>query len=89
MAMEVKKYQVNCPFSNRPEFVYVYVLESGDIHMAAFNGCDNNYHACPECDELCKAKAQKLFDQESCAEQPLHGHPLEPGSPGMPKRTHE
>ena len=70
MESGVKKYQVNCPFSNRPEFVYVYALDDA----AAFNGCDNNYHACPECNEFCKAKALQLFDQESCAGQPPRAH---------------
>jgi hypothetical protein len=70
MAMEVKKYQVNCPFSNRPEFVYVYVLNDA----AAFNGCDNNYHGCPECNELCKAKALQLLDQERREGPPPHLH---------------
>ncbi len=70
MESGTKKYQVNCPFSNRPEFVYVYVLNDA----AAFNGCDNNYHSCPECNELCKAKALQLFAQASYAGQPPHVH---------------
>ena len=89
MSRWYKKYRVNCPFSNRPEIVYVHTAELDGIKVAAFAGCDNSYHSCPECDELCKAKVQQLFDQDSCVEQPIHGHPLEQGSPGMPKRTHE
>jgi len=60
MESGVKKYQVNCPFSNRPEFVYVYVLNDAAI----FAGCNNSFHACPECDELCKAKALQQLDRE-------------------------
>ena len=89
MSKYEKKYRVNCPFSNRPEYVYVHTAECDGLKIAAFAGCDNSYHKCIECDELCKAKVQKLFDQESCVEQQLRGHPLEPGSPGMPKHTHE
>lgn len=60
MESGVKKYRVNCPFSNRPETVYVYYLSDATY----FNGCDNNYHSCPECNERCKVKALQLFDQE-------------------------
>lgn len=60
MDQGVKKYQVNCPFSNRPENVYVYYINDA----AAFNGCDTNYHNCPECNDTCRLKALALFDQE-------------------------
>ena len=65
-----KDYRVNCPFSNRPEIVYVYYLNDA----AYFNGCDSNYHACPECSEICKAKALQLLDQERDEGQPPHLH---------------
>ena len=64
MAMETKKYQVNCPISNRPEFVYVHTVKGIDARLADFNGCDNSYHRCKECDEICQAKARQLFSQE-------------------------
>lgn len=70
MKSGIKKYQVNCPFSNRPEFVYVHVLDG----VPYFNGCDNSFHICPECDELCKAKARQLYDQECREGQPPHLH---------------
>lgn len=70
MESGVKKYRVNCPFSNRPETVYVYYLKD----TPAFNGCDNNFHSCPECYELCKAKALQLFDQELREGQPPRVH---------------
>lgn len=65
-----KDYRVNCPFSNRPETVYVYYLNEATY----FNGCDNNFHSCPECYELCKAKALQLFDQERREGPPPHLH---------------
>lgn len=70
MESGVKKYRVNCPFSNRPECVYVHVLNG----ITYFNGCDNNAHSCPECEELCKAKALQLYDQECREGQPPHLH---------------
>jgi hypothetical protein len=70
MGSGVKRYQVKCLFSNRPETVYVYVLNKATF----FNGCDNNYHSCHECNELCKAKALQLFDQECREGQPPHLH---------------
>ena len=70
MESGVKKYQVNCLLSNRPEYVYVHVLNDA----AAFNGCDGSYHKCPECDDLCKAKALQLFDQERREGPPPHLH---------------
>lgn len=69
MDQGVKKYRVNCPFSNQPEYVYVYYIND----TAAFNGCDNNYHGCAECNEACRLKALELFGQESREAQPLHG----------------
>lgn len=58
--MGIKKYRVSCPFSSQPEYVYLYVLNGA----TAFNGCDNSYHNCVECNEICKAKALQLYDQE-------------------------
>lgn len=69
MPIEEKKYRVHCPFSNRPEDVFVRTVDSADVRLAEFNGCNNGYHKCKECDEICYAKVQKLFAQE-CGEEP-------------------
>lgn len=68
MSIQEKKYRVHCPFSNRPEDVFVRTVDSADVRLAEFNGCDNSYHKCVECDEICFSKVQKLFDQEYGAE---------------------
>lgn len=65
-----KKYRVNCPISNRPENVYMHILDYKNVHLASFSGCDTNYHACPEC-EHCEEITRKLHDQE-CDEVPQH-----------------
>lgn len=70
MDQGVKKYRVNCQLSNQPEFVYVYYING----TGAFNGCDNNYHSCHECNELCRIKALQLFDQELCEGPPPRLH---------------
>ena len=67
MTIDEKKYRVNCPLSNRPEYVYARTVLSADVRLAEFNGCDNQ-HKCMECDEICFSKVQKLFDQEYGAE---------------------
>lgn len=68
MSIQEKKYRVNCPFSNRLEYVFARTVVSEDARLAEFNGCDNSYHKCVECDEICFSKVQKLFDQEYGAE---------------------
>lgn len=51
-----------CPFSSKKdkiEIVYFYPVEkSGKIcvNIESFNGCDNWWHSCPEC-ENCKVNA--------------------------------
>ena len=59
-----KKYRVNCPFSNRPEDVFVRTVVIENVRLAEFNGCDNSYHRCKECDEICQTKARQMFSQE-------------------------
>lgn len=75
MSLEVKKYRVICPISNRSDTVYVQVLNYYDIHLVEFNGCDASFHSCPEC-EQCRIKTLKLHDQESDGEQKLHERTL-------------
>lgn len=62
--MEEKGYPVTCLFTNAKEYVFVRTVKSIDVRLAEFNGCNNSYHQCKECDEVCQAKARKLFDQE-------------------------
>ena len=68
--MITKKYLVHCPFTNRQEYVYLYGLDKPIF----FNGCDNSYHNCAECNEICKAKAIQLYDQECREGPPPHVH---------------
>lgn len=55
------KIRVNCQFSGQPEFVYFYY----DDNFYLFNGCDNNYHGCPECNKTCFALAMRQFNPAS------------------------
>ena len=62
--LPVKMY---CPFSNIHENVYFLPVQSGGkwfIDIDSFNGCNNNWHKCRECED-CKKKAYtKVFSQE-------------------------
>lgn len=60
----VKMY---CPISRREENVYFHPVQiDGEWYVDpnSFNGCDNNWHLCEEC-ENCKAAAwKKIFPEE-------------------------
>ena len=62
--MRRAKYTVDCPFSNRPQYVHVYFA---DAQSALFAGCDTFMHQCPECDEVCRSKALRLFAEDADA----------------------
>ena len=53
-------FQVDCPISRREETVYVRSTLWEDVFLAAFNGCDNQFSACVEC-EQCRKETQKRF----------------------------
>lgn len=62
--LPVKMY---CPFSNIEENVFFYPIQvDGEwyVDINSFNGCDNSWHCCQEC-ENCKTKAyDKIFGRE-------------------------
>ena len=59
--------KVHCPLSRKEEDVYfhpVHIDGKWYVDENSFNGCDNSWHSCPEC-ERCKSKAwQKIFPEE-------------------------
>lgn len=57
------KIRVNCQFSGQPEFVYVRSVDTGDVVLAHFAGCDGNYHKCDACEIYCCQKAKQKFSQ--------------------------
>lgn len=63
MSTKETKYRVDCPLSNQPEYVYIRSTQWNEIFLAAFNGCDNNWHSCEEC-EVCRKAAQAQFNSE-------------------------
>lgn len=58
---------IHCPFSNIEEKVYFHPVQIDGkwyVDKNSFNGCDNLWHSCPEC-ENCKVKAwNKIFPEE-------------------------
>lgn len=56
--MNAKPYavEINCPFSDRKEEVYFFEVPLGEEFRLQFNGCDNSWHKCEEC-EVCRQKA--------------------------------
>jgi ferredoxin len=65
-------YKASCPFSNRPQEVYVYPLFHDGKLTLEFNGCDSFYHSCEECETACKAKALQFASQVLDEDGPLH-----------------
>lgn len=64
-----RDYLVECPFSHSKERVYLYYINDA----VAFNGCENNFHGCRECED-CRIKAQQMFEQEDREGKLPHGH---------------
>lgn len=64
-----REYLMSCPFSKQMETVHLYYINDA----TAFNGCDNGFHQCNEC-EQCRIMAQKLFDRENEEGLLPHGH---------------
>ena len=75
------KYKVDCPFSNRPQDVHVYFSFVDGSPCPLFTGCDTFMHQCPECDEMCRSKALRLFAEDvdagrlSREQRPKEGFP--------------
>lgn len=61
--MNVKPYavEINCPISNRSETVFFYEVPVLDEIRLQFNGCDNNWHKCEEC-QACQKKAYSILE---------------------------
>lgn len=60
---EETKIHIRCALSNKPEIVYVRSLVYQDIHLEEFNGCDNDFHNCHECNVICNNAAMEKFHQ--------------------------
>lgn len=62
--LPVKMY---CPISNIEENVYFHPVQIDGkwyVDINSFNGCNNGWHSCQEC-EACKTKAYtKVFNQD-------------------------
>ena len=59
-ALPVKIY---CTFAHRDETVYFHPVQiEGEwyVDINSFNGCDSNWHGCPQC-EACKYNAYNLI----------------------------
>ena len=56
------KIRVHCPYSNRPESVYIRTLDYQETHLESFNGCDN-YGSCSTCNTTCQEAALSRYHQ--------------------------
>lgn len=59
--------KIHCPIYNTEDTVFFPEQIDGEwyINIDSFNGCENNWHGCKECDN-CKAKAYaKIFDHDN------------------------
>ena len=51
---------VICPFTNVTETVYFFPVEKNGKFYMQFNGCNNNWRNCEECNTCCQAAFTKL-----------------------------
>lgn len=58
--LQTHSYTVRCPLYEKNEKVYVHTIDLGSTHAAQFNGCDNSFHKCSEC-EQCADITLSLF----------------------------
>lgn len=58
--LQTHSYTVRCPLYWKNEKVYVHTIDLGSTHAAQFNGCDNSFHKCSEC-EQCADITLSLF----------------------------
>lgn len=62
--MDVGQYRVRvaCKLWKRSEYVFFHEVQIKGEYFLAFDGCDNDFHPCEECDR-CRETAYKALIQ--------------------------
>ena len=58
--------KIYCPLINAETIVYFHPKPNGEkytLHIDSFNGCNDNFHGCPECD-ACKLSAFEIVRKQ-------------------------